>query len=574
MINELNISVAGAAGQGLQTIGFILGKIFVRGGCQVFAGQEIQSRIRGGHNVFQLRVGDKPVNTLSMPLDLLIALDQESIDRHLSEVSPKGLILFDSETGHSGENDDRFLGLPLEQLALEKGGRTLYSNSVALGAVMAILGWDLKLLEDFLGDYFSAKPAAAEGNIKAARAGFEYAAEKASAYQGPRLEACASSGKMFISGHEAVALGALAAGCRFMSAYPMSPATGIMVYLAGKADELGLVVEQAEDEIAAANMAIGASWAGVRSMTATSGGGFSLMVEALGLAGITETPLVIVNGQRPGPSTGMATKTEQADLLFTLHAGQDEFPRAIFAPGTARQAFFDTIKAFDLAEKYQIPVIILTEHYLANAYFTEDRFDISDLEINRHLMDDKEAAALTEYKRYRLTPSGISPRLVPGAWPVEVGADSHEHDEFGHISEKAEMRTAQMEKRFRKVEPLIRDMDPPMVMGDPQADLVLVGWGGVYGSLEEAVQILIDEGTPVMGLYLTGIWPFPGDAMEEALKNKSKWAVVEANYTGQLTRLIQTELCRQPDAVIKKYTGRPFTSQEIAQSFKKEVLGR
>ena len=330
--------------------------------------------------------------------------------------------MFDSETGHSGENDDRFLGLPLEQLALEKGGRKLYSNSVALGAVMAILGWDLKLLDDFLGDYFSAKPAAAEGNIKAARAGFEYAAEKAGAYQGPRIDSCASSARCSSPVTKPCALGALAAGCRFMSAYPMSPATGIMVLPGARADELGLVVEQAEDEIAAANMAIGASWAGVRSMTATSGGGFSLMVEALGLAGIIETPLVIVNGQRPGPSTGMATKTEQADLLFTLHAGQDEFPPGHFAPGTARQAFFDTIKAFDLAEKYQIPVIILTEHYLANAYFTEDRFDISNLEINRHLMDEKEAGRADRIQTLSIDPfRNIAPPCARGPGPWKSG---------------------------------------------------------------------------------------------------------------------------------------------------------
>ena len=377
---------------------------------------------------------------------------------------------------------------------------------------------------------------------------------------------------MLISGHEAVALGALVAGCRFMSAYPMSPATGIMVYLAGKADKHGLVVEQAEDEIAAANMAIGAAFAGVRSLTATSGGGFSLMVEALGLAGITETPLVIVNGQRSGPSTGMATKTEQADLLFVLHAGQDEFPRLILAPGDARQAFYGTIKAFEMADKYQLPVIILTEHYFANAYFTEDRFDISGLSRDYHLLTKEQAAGLKEYKRYLVTDSGVSPRAVPGEFPFEFGVDSHEHDEYGHISENEDNRIAQVHKRFRKMDGLAREVSPPMIMGDEKADLALVGWGAAFGAMEEAVQILNQDGVPVKGVFFSELWPFPEKAALDALEGTRKWVVAEANYTGQLARLMQMEILRKPDAIIKKYTGRPLTATEIVDSFKREVL--
>ncbi|MFH1137045.1 MAG: 2-oxoacid:acceptor oxidoreductase subunit alpha [Pseudomonadota bacterium] len=572
MTNDLNIMVAGAAGQGLQTIGYVLAKIFVRGGGRVFAGQEIQSRIRGGHNTFQLRVSRIPVKTLALPLDILVALDQQSIDKHLGELHDGGLVLFDSEQSRGIEGDPRFLGLPLERLAVETGGRALFSNSVAVGGIMAVLGWEVGRMDDFFQEYYSDKPEAARGNAQAARAGYEYVVKQAPVYRGARIAAEKSEPRLLITGHEAVSLGALVAGCRFMSAYPMSPSTGIMVYLAGKADEFGLVVEQAEDEIAAVNMAIGASFAGVRSLTATSGGGFSLMVEALGLAGITETPLVIVNGQRPGPSTGMATKTAQADLLFTLHAGQDEFPRLILAPGDARQAFHGTIKAFDLAEKYQIPAIILTEHYFANSYFTEDRFDVSGLALERHLLTPEQAAGIKQYKRYLLTDSGISPRAVPGQFPLEIGVDSHEHDEVGHISEDPRMRIAQMDKRLRKMDGLAREISPPLVFGDAGAELALVGWGATLGALEEAVRTLNEDGLSVKGVIFSELWPFPREAALGLLEGVSRWFAVEGNYSGQLAHLMQMEILKKPDGFIRKFTGRPFTPAEIVDSFKREVL--
>jgi 2-oxoglutarate ferredoxin oxidoreductase subunit alpha len=311
MLTDINIMVAGAAGQGMQTIGAILGKAFVRGGCEVFAFQDNESRIRGGHNFFQIRLSQEPVMGGSMPLHVLIALNAESIEEHRAEMANEGVVLFDSENSEGVREGARFLGLPLERLAVEQGGNKIFSNSVAVGATMAVLEWDFKRLEDFLKEYFSAKADMVEGNIKAAKAGYDNAAKQKDKYTGPKIPPRDSERKMFLTGHEAVALGALTAGCQFMSAYPMSPSTSIMVFLAGKADDFDMVVEQAEDEIAAINMAIGASYAGIRSLTATSGGGFSLMVEALGLAGISETPLVVVEAQRPGPATGLPTRTER-----------------------------------------------------------------------------------------------------------------------------------------------------------------------------------------------------------------------------------------------------------------------
>ena len=298
------------------------------------------------------------------------------------------------------------------------------------------------------------------------------------------------------------------------------------------------------------------------------------MVEAFGLAAITETPLVVVEAQRPGPATGLPTRTAQGDLLFVLHAGQDEFPRLILAPGTAGEAFYATIKAFDLAEKYQIPAVILTDHDFANAYFTEERFDLSGIEIERHLIGAKEAASISEYKRYLLTESGISPRAVPGAFPFEVAADSHEHDEYGHITENAKKRTDQMEKRFRKLTGLTREISGPTLLGDPGADLALVGWGSSYGAMADAIDILAREGMAVKGIHLCDIWPFPGEQLSRALEGVSDWIVVESNYTGQLARLIQMELLQKPLTVIRKYTGRPFLPAEIAAAFRREVSNR
>jgi 2-oxoglutarate ferredoxin oxidoreductase subunit alpha len=574
MAKELSIMVAGAAGQGMQTIGFILAKILVRGGFEVFANQDNESRIRGGHNFFQIRVGSRPVMAPALPSHILIALNQESIDRHLKELAFSGVVIFDSEKCTISDKDGRFLGLPLERLAIEKGGNRIFENSVAIGATLAVLGWEFQRLTDFLKEYFAAKADMVEGNVKAAHAGYEFAVRKAERFKKLRMSPKRSKPRMLVSGHEAVAIGALAAGCQFVSAYPMSPSTSIMMYLAGKADDFAMVVEQAEDEIAAINLAIGASYGGLRSLTATSGGGFSLMVEAFGLVGVSETPLVLVEAQRPGPATGLPTRTEQADLLFVLNASQGEFPRVILAPGTAREAFYDTIKAFDLAEKYQVPVVILTDQFLADSYFTEPRFDTSKIRIDRHLLGKKEANSLKEYKRYEITKSGVSPRSIPSEYGLEVVADSHEHDEYGHITEDPEIRKQMVDKRARKMEGLTRELGPPQRIGKKEARFLLVGWGSTYGPMVEAIDILNDQGISAGGIHLNELWPFPARPMSRVLKAVQKWVVVENNATGQLARLIQMEIQKKPDGTILKYDGRPFTAEEIVNGFRRGVVSK
>jgi 2-oxoglutarate ferredoxin oxidoreductase subunit alpha len=343
-----------------------------------------------------------------------------------------------------------------------------------------------------------------------------------------------------------------------------------MEYMAAKSRDLDLVMVHAEDEIAAINMAIGAAYAGVRAMTATSGSGFCLMVEGLGLAGITETPLVVVEGQRPGPAVGLPTRTEQGDLEFVLHAHHGEFPRAVLAPATIEDAFWITIKAFNLAERYQLPVIILTDHYLASSYTTVDRFDIAKVTIDRGLLFSGNEAEQLEYKRHKITVSGISPRAFPGQSKALVVTDADEHDEAGHLIEDAATRTAQVQKRLRKLFSLKNEVGPPLRYGPEKAETVLIGWGSTYGAIREAMDSLHHEGASVSLLHLNELWPLPAEAVTDAMRWAHHSYVIENNATGQLAHLIRAETGKDVSGRILKYDGRPFTPAYIAEAVRKE----
>jgi len=570
MHRETSTKIAGAAGQGLQTIGAILGKALTRSGYYVFAIQDNESRIRGGHNFFQMRASATPVLSMTSRVDLLIALNEASLTIHQPELSDKAVVIVDSEKIKSIPQERPFPGIPLERIALEKCGDALYSNTVALGAAIGVFNLEYSCCDTLLREFFSPKEESVVANCTAARAGYEYALQHLS-HTPLHSPPPATSQKMFISGHEAIALGALAAGCQFFCAYPMSPATSIVTYLAGKAEEFQMVLEQAEDEIAAINMALGASFTGVRAMTATSGGGFSLMVESLGLAGISETPLVVVNAQRPGPATGLPTHTEQGDLRFVLHASQGEFPRVILAPGSAREAFYLTIKAFHLADKYQVPVIILTDQYLAESYFTEEKFDLSQVEVARFYPSPEELRNHQPYLRYRFTDTGVSPRIPPSWHGMETIGDSHEHGEDGHITEDPFIRSAMVEKRFRKLGPLAKELSPPFSLGADDADLLILCWGSTYGVVREATESLLHEGISVKMICLHALWPFPHEELTRALTLAKKWIVIENNYTAQLAGIIQEQTCRRAGGRIVKYDGHPFLLDELLKALKKEV---
>jgi 2-oxoglutarate ferredoxin oxidoreductase subunit alpha len=587
---DYSIKIGGEAGQGIQTIGNTLARVFSRSGYHVFTHQDYESRIRGGHNFFQIRFSNSPVTASKNRIDILVALDKESILRYVKELSEQGHIIYDSsmignppipplEKGGKGG----FLDIPFVNLAIEHGGSKIMANTIAIGAILGMLGMKLDFLIGIIKDTFKKKgEGVIDANIKSADAGYNFAVKECKRCS--FTAASLANSKMLISGIEAIALGALASGCKCYSAYPMTPSTGIMNYLASKEKDYGIVVEQAEDEIAAINMTLGASFAGVRAMTGTSGGGFALMVEGISLAGITETPLVVALGQRPGPATGLPTRTEQGELLFALHAGHGEFHKVIFAPGTPEQAFFLTNKAFDIAEKYQIIVFIIFDQYLADSLWTFDGFDLNRLNYTDYRLRGDTFKNLSEYKRHAFTDTGVSPFGVPGDSKHLVVTDSDEHDEEGHIIEDAETRIKMVEKRLFKKLPLIRqDIEPPIFYGSSQPEILIVGWGSTYGVMREVVDVLSKNKNIAM-LHFSEIYPFPltknnpfpsplpqGEGARGrvefdylTLLNKAKLTVcIENNATGQFARLMRTETGYTFTSQINRYDGRPFLSEDL-----------
>ncbi|MEE8470157.1 MAG: 2-oxoacid:acceptor oxidoreductase subunit alpha [Dehalococcoidia bacterium] len=568
---EINFMVGGEAGQGVQAVGQILAKALARGGFHIFADIDYESRVRGGHNFFRVRASAKELGAISEEVDILVALNQESIDLHRERLSSKGVVVFNGDKIESGGSNRNLLGVPLERLAQESAGNKLMANTVALGAALGLVGYDTQILNNVVQEHFGGGDVG-EANVAAVTAGYKYAGDNFKGDPGHHLSPIGNGRSMLLNGNEAIALGALASGCKFMAAYPMTPSTSIMEYMAGKSEELDIVVVQPEDEISAVNMIIGAAFAGVRSMTATSGGGFCLMVEGLGLAGMTETPIVIVNGQRPGPAIGLPTGTEQGDLEFAIYASHGEFPRAVLAPATVEDAFWLTVKAFNLAEKYQLPVIILTDQHLASSYSTVSKFDLSKVVIDRGLLLSRdELASPDEYKRHRITESGISPRALPLETGTVVATDADEHDEEGHLTEDAGIRTTMMLKRLRKLKGLEREIGQPRVYGAAQPEVTLVGWGSTYGALKEAVDLANKEGLRVNLVHFSEVWPFPAEATVEAFQGAKKIYAVENNATAQLAHLIRAETGCQFTGKILKFDGRPFSPAHILKQIREEV---
>jgi len=565
MKKDLTIMVGGAAGQGLQVIGQVLSRSLARTGFHVFANQEYESRIRGGHSFFQIRASTSRVDAQHDTVDILVALNEETIRLHEGQTAPHGLVMYDSDLIKTEYSGGQYLPLPLSTLSMEIADSKRMANTVAVGATWSAMGMDVQVVEGVLETIFGRRGAdIVEKNVQVVRAGYERGAKVRT--EALALEAPGGPARLLLSGNEAVALGAIAAGCKFYTAYPMSPSTGVMEFLAGHGSEFGIVVEQAEDEIAAINMAIGASFMGARSMTGTSGGGFALMAEGLGLAGIAEIPLVIFEAQRPGPATGMPTRTGQGDLLFLTFASQDEFPRIVLAPTTPESAFQLTTLAFNLADRHQTPVFVLSDHHLAASYWTVDGLPTDDLIVDRGELAAAEDLASEDYLRYRLTPSGLSPRAWPGQGTALVISTGDEHDESGHISEEAESRTRMVDKRWRKMENLSAG---PGLEADIQegAATVLLGWGSTYGAIREAAERLRAEGERISWVQLHRLWPFPSEALTGLLHGHENVVVVENNSMGQMARLMRMETGIQATEQIHKYDGRPFSPQDIVQQF-------
>jgi 2-oxoglutarate/2-oxoacid ferredoxin oxidoreductase subunit alpha len=565
MASEYTIRIGGAAGQGMQFTGGLLANFLSNTGFHVFTHQDYMSRIKGGHNFYQIRFANHPITSSRSSIDILLALNQETIKIHARDLSKDGRILYDPDTIHSDFSQPEFLPIPFAALIAKLELDQVMLTSMAAGAILGYVGF--KDLAEFTKIITRLIPGMTEGVIASqeasAQAGLDFVVDNVAAEKRftPIHLPQAQKSLLLLNGNEAIGLGALVSGCKFFSGYPMSPATSLMTYLASKAKTHGIIVEQAEDEISAINMTLGASYGGVRAMTGTSGGGFALMTEGISLAGITETPIVIAEVQRPGPATGLPTRTEQSDLLFVIFGGHGEFPVVVFTPGTPEQALFLTNKAFHLAEKYQIPVIIQSDQYLADSQWTFESLATDLLQYQNFRLQGQELAEMKSYQRYACTEDGISPLAIPGDSKHLVVVDGDEHDQDGHMIEDASSRNMMVKKRYHKKFPLIKEeISPPSFHGVQQPEIILIGYGSTFGVMQEAVDHLADDHKIAM-LHFSEVYPFPPQKIFDYVEtlNKARLTIcIENNASGQFAQLMRMETGFQFGVQINKFDGRPF----------------
>lgn len=552
---DINIMIGGEAGQGLVTVGDLLTKSLVRSSYFVHVYQNYMSRIRGGHNYYCVRTGPKPVNAPVDHVNILVALNEETVEYHKGQMTENGLILID-EKDASG---DDVIGVPFGDLA----PKPIFENTVALGVLCSILGLDQGVPATLMKQIFKKKgDEVIDQNLKVLADSYKWA-ENAGIQCDPLDPAENTAKRLMMNGNEALALGAMYGGINFCSFYPMTPATSVAQNLISRGEALGVVVEQAEDEIAAVNMGLGASFAGARVLVPTSGGGFALMTEGVSLAGIMESPIVMVLAQRPGPATGLPTRTEQADLNLVLYAGHGEFPRAVYAPGTHEEFFRLAYTAVEQTEKWQTPVFVLTDQYFADCYHAVEPFDLESLpEITPlDLSDGGE-----EYERYAVTDSGVSPRRIPGFGEHLVVTDSDEHSPDGHITEDFVVRNTMNQKRLRKACGMQQDVVPPTLIGNDQPEILFVCWGTTRGAVEEAAERLRSQGRNASVLHFSQVWPLNPDQFVPTLMGAGKVVCVEGNATGQFAGLIRRQTSYHIQTLVLRYDGNPFTADYIIEN--------
>lgn len=569
MINQLSWKVGGQQGEGIESTGEIFAIALNRLGYYLYGYRHFSSRIKGGHTNNKIRVSTTEIRTISDDLDILVAFDQETINVNYKELHDNGIIIADSKFNPKRPEDTKaeLYAIPFTEIATELG-TSLMKNMVAVGASCAVLDLDYHVFEEVVEEIFGRKgKQVVEKNMEAIKAGYNYMKKQLPESNTMSLAKADGKKRLFMIGNDAIAMGAIAAGCRFMSAYPITPASEIMEFLIKELPPLGGAVIQTEDEIAAATMAIGANFGGIRAMTASSGPGLSLKMEAIGLAGMTEQPLVIVNTQRGGPSTGLPTKQEQSDLLAMIYGTHGEIPKIVISPSTAEEAFYDTAEAFNLAEEYQCPVIVLSDLQLSLGKQTVEPFDYNKVEIRRgKLMEGElpEAGKGAYFKRYEVTEDGISPRVIPGMKHGIHHVTGVEHDETGKPSELAANRIAQMNKRMRKLKNV--KFKTPIYKNAPheEPDILMIGFGSSRGAIEEAMKRLENDGYKVNHVHVRLIHPFPVDELLPLVKSAKNIAVVENNATGQLASLIKMNV-GYGDKIqhILKYDGNPFLPKEI-----------
>ena len=575
LLHQLSWKVGGQQGEGIESTGEIFSMAMNRLGYFLYGYRHFSSRIKGGHTNNKITVRATEVRAITDDLDILVAFDQETIDVNYQELTANGIILADAKFNPQQPEDCKapMFAVPFTEIATELG-TSLMKNMVAIGATASLLNLEDSVFQSVVDEIFGRKgEVVVQKNMEAIAKGHEVMNDLLGERVGDwQIVPADGKHRMFMIGNDAVALGALAAGVRFMAAYPITPASEIMEYLIDKLPEVGGAVIQTEDEIAAATMAIGANYGGVRSFTASAGPGLSLMMEAIGLSGMTEQPLVIVDTQRGGPSTGLPTKQEQSDLMAMLYGTHGEIPKVVIAPSTAEEAFYDTIQAFNIAEELQLPVIILTDLQLALGKQTVEPFDYSKVEIRRgKLVDSVEAPEVDKayFKRYETTTDGVSPRVIPG---VEHGihhVTGVEHDETGKPSEAPSNRAAQMEKRFRKLD-AINFKEPIYARTEHEdADVLVVGFNSTRGAIDEALERLNNQGMKVNHAQVRLIHPFPVDEMQALMAKAKKVVVVENNFTGQLANIMKMNVGgHNKITTINKYDGTPFLPGEIETKVK------
>jgi 2-oxoglutarate ferredoxin oxidoreductase subunit alpha len=580
------IGIGGAAGQGVATPGDIFAKIFSRRGLNLNAYNAYQSIIRGGHTFLTIRTGQEKVTNMGDRIDLLIPLNQDSMDRHLKLLTAGAACIYNADTIRPASAADGVQLCPLPVLELADITRNkVAQNTLAIGAGLHMMGIGFQALEDVLREQFKKKgDAVVSENVGVARAGYDYAAAHFKAFSNPLPKT--ENRYAILSGNIAMAMGGAAAGVKFYCAYPMSPSTGVLHWMAAHARKAGIMVRQVEDEIGVINMAIGAAHAGVRAMCATSGGGFALMSEGLGMSAMIETPVVVINCQRAGPSTGVPTKTEQGDLWQMLGAAFGDYPRVIAAPLDIGDCFKLIPEMFNLVDRFQCPGLVLCDLLLSEGRLSvhPEDLDFSSFIDRGELITaaDGNMATATpvingEYKRFRITESGISPRAVPGVpgHVHTVATDEHEEDGVLISDEFTNpiKRRAMMEKRMRKVAGIESAISPPALWGPRDAEVTLIGWGSTKGVIEEACEILNEQGISANQLQIRWLVPLHGEAILEILKDSRHTIIVENNYSGQFARYLRSETSFVANGHIRKYDGEPFMPHHLVESVKAQLAG-
>lgn len=580
MGHTFTIGIGGAAGQGVATPGDIFAKIFSRRGLHLNAYNAYQSIIRGGHTFLTVRTGPDPVTNMGDRMDLLIPLNQDTMDRHLSLLGEGGACLYNADTIHPGEHAKgvQLCGLPVSTLA-DISRNKVAQNTIAIGAAISMMGIGFQPLEDVIRDQFSHKAAAvADENIAVARAGYDYASENFKPFARPLP--MTENKYAVLSGNTALAMGGAAAGVKFYCAYPMSPSTGVLHWMAANARKAGIMVRQVEDELGVINMAIGAAQAGVRAMCATSGGGFALMSEALGLSAMAEIPVIVIDCQRAGPSTGVPTKTEQGDLWQMLGAAFGDYPRVIAAPLDIADCFTLLAEMWNVVDKFQVPGLVLADLLLSEGRLSVDPkvLDFAPhVDRGEMITSPNGGPEQGGYKRYKITESGVSPRAIPGVPGYTHVVASDEHDEDGVLISDmftdARKRRAMMEKRMRKEQGIAAAVTAPKLQGPADADVTLIGWGSTQGVIAEARELLAEAGITANQLQVRWIVPLHGDAILEQLRGAKRTIIVENNYSGQFARYLRSETSFVADGHIRKYDGEPFMPHHIVEAVREQLAG-